>query len=199
VAKAALATAIPAAALAGLDLLNDRRGYGGGRHEHEGDRAVNRYELGLVREIGAKSEENAMLKAERYTDHAIGCAVEKLEAKIEKAADKAEAATNFINEKFTKGYGELAAKYGELCGEIAMESERRKCGDKELFTYIDGNYIKADKRLSHRHIDHELPCPGRSYREPCGGKQRGKGGVLADLIEDGSITGTITLGAATSE
>lgn len=204
VAKAALATAIPAAALSVLDWVKEHKGghnnavtsgsqtndimaafalaqamnshYGHG--EHREDRHVNRYEMDLIRETTCKDTEIAELKAEKYADNKIACAVEKLTVKIEKVEENTEKSINFINEKFSDGFSKLAAKYGEL--KIDMDS----------------NFIRADKVLDKKHINYGLPCPGMGYK-PDEGRRNHREQTLAELIESGSITGTLTLGAAT--
>ena len=48
----------------------------------------------------------------------------------------------------------LIAEIGEMKANLAMESERRSCGDINLRTYVDGNYIKAEKTLNSREINY---------------------------------------------
>ena len=201
--EAALATAIPAAALAGLDFIKDhygggeRRG-GGGHHGggHHGERYVTEREMCLIRENGEQGNEIAKLKSEKYTDAKIEKLCDKLTAKIERVEEKAEAANNFLNEKFSKGYNELASKYGELNSALTMEVERRKCGDKEILCYVDGNFVKAKKYIDGRDIKAcgcELSCNCNCRK----GEGGGKGSLIADLIAEGSVNGTLTFGAAT--
>ncbi|MCL1823188.1 MAG: hypothetical protein FWG44_03200 [Oscillospiraceae bacterium] len=62
-------------------------------------------------------------------------------------------------------------------------------------TYVTSNYIPAEKYLSHEKINYNIPCPG--IKENCG-KDKGKSGALAELIESGLLTGTLTVGTATT-
>ena len=48
----------------------------------------------------------------------------------------------------------LVAELGQLKADLAMETERRACGDRNLQTYVDGNYIKAEKSLNSRDINY---------------------------------------------
>jgi len=204
ISKAALATAIPgtviaigdavktyldnktrsSAPLSGVDTLGSVAAIAGavmpfiGGNVRKGcDEYVTDKEAGLM-------SENGELKAKIYTDHAVACAVEKLEGKID-----------FINEKFTKGYDALAARYGELKSFDELEAVKREAGDREIMTYVTSNYIPAEKYLSHEKINYNIPCPG--LKENCGkdkGKDKGKSGALAELIESGLLTGTLTVG-----
>ena len=197
-AKTALGFGIAGTAGVILDFAKDHLGKKKDEH-HERGGAVNWREMELIRESSRDGDKIAKMEAERYADHAINKAVERLEGKIAKVDD----AVDFINEKFTRGHHELAAKYGELHSLVGFESERRKCGDEKLHTYVDSNFIRADKVLDKKHINYGIaPCTNfNTCSCGCdhGEKPRGgKAALLADLISDGAITGTLTLGAATS-
>jgi len=193
VATGALVTGITGTVLAGgeilKDVLKDRREHGGGCAD---DRYVTRPEVGLIRENNALLSENATLRAEKYADNKIACAVEKLEAKIERLECKVDKTADFLNNKITSGYEDLAAKFGDLKTGLVMECEKRACGDKELLTFIEGNYIKADKVLDVKHINHGISCPGMKRDDKC------RENDLLELLKQLNLTGTLTLGTTTT-
>jgi hypothetical protein len=160
-ANAALATAIPAAAVAGLDWLkNNGLGLGGGRHDD------------LYRENVRQADIIARLEAEKYADAKVERLADKMECKIERL----EARIDGVKDGLTS-----------LRGAVELEAVVRKADDEALRCFIVGNYLPAKK-----HIDADDVMRKGSG---CGERRN----ILQDLITDGSLTGTLTIGAATSE
>lgn len=88
VAGAALGTGIGGLALGVLNgaggLLNLMGGAncGGCGNGYAGSAMVNRYEMGLIQELSAERSENALLKADKYTDQKIVEAYKDLQGQI---------------------------------------------------------------------------------------------------------------------
>ena len=101
VAGAALGTGIGGLALGVLNgaggLLNLMGGAncGGCGNGYAGSAMVNRYEMGLIQELSAERSENALLKADKYTDQKIVEAYKDLQGQINGVA--AEVRANYKN------------------------------------------------------------------------------------------------------
>lgn len=167
VAKAGLATAIGVGAAGALGLLNGGLlGNNGGilgnpvgyanapavtfaAAQAAGCGYVTEKEMCLIRENGAQGSTIARLEAEKYTDAHIVAALGPV-------------------------YGELAKQNGEICdlkAAMAMETERRACGDERLLTYVDGNFVKAEKSINSRHINYHGCEPVIRPKHCCCGEE----------------------------
>lgn len=93
--------------------------------------------------------ENATLIAEKYTDNKL-------------------AANNlYWQEKYEK----LADKECSLETALAMECERRACGDENIITFVKGNYIPAEKVLNSRNICYHACRPVLEHCDTCSSQQ----------------------------
>ena len=140
VAKAALATGITGAAFGllggggGIPFL--RGGAGVPVAPFAADPTggyVTDKDMTLIREISEKDSIIARQGAELYTNSHITASLGPV-------------------------YAELGKQKDDICdlkAALSMEVERRGSGDRELLTYVDGNYIKARKRLSGADIDYD--------------------------------------------
>lgn len=160
VSKAALATAVGA----GVVALSNGTGLGGLLGGGLGGAPVARAyataaaeglvsdrDLYLVREIGAKDAVIAKLEAEKYADY-----------KVQEAT------------------APLAKRVCDLEAAQAMEVERRRGSDRELLTYVDGNFIKAHKRISSADIDYDGCEPVIRRKRCCCGNHGGSAPVGED-------------------
>lgn len=71
---------------------------------------VNRYELGLEKELLEKDDVIAKLQAEQYTDRAVVALAEKVECRFDKMNDRFEHRVDKLNEKFEHKVDKLAEK-----------------------------------------------------------------------------------------
>lgn len=90
VAGAALGTGIGGLALGVLNGAGGLLNLMGGNN-CAGNAMVNRYELGLVQELAAERSENALLKADKYTDQKIVEAYKDLQGQIKELAGEVRA------------------------------------------------------------------------------------------------------------
>jgi len=66
---------------------------------------------------------------------------------------------------------EFECTKSEFRGALALESERRSCGDKELYEYVTCRYVPGERYIPESHVGH-LEC--------CGGRRRRRGGLGND-------------------
>jgi hypothetical protein len=107
----------------------------------DGNRHVTKSEMNLINQNAEKDAIIATLTAEKYTD----CKVEKL------------------NEKYEMKFEKLIEKTCHIDKELTMEIERRACGDQNIVTYVNGNFIKAKKYIDSKDVKYgacqpELHC-----------------------------------------
>ena len=108
----------------------------GGAYYHGGG-YVTEKEMCIYRELDKSQNENAVLRAEKYTNEQINASLHPV-------------------------YAMLSDQKQEICdlkADYTMESERRACGDERLLTYIDGNYIKAEKSINGRSVNYHACRP----------------------------------------
>lgn len=141
--KASSGVAKTAVALAGtalgLNLLGANTGTGGGilttlsgapAAATNGGYATQR-DLGYVQQLSSKDAEISKLQGEKYADQQIVASLGPV-------------------------YTMLNNQSTEICNlkmGLAMETERRECGDRNLRTFVEGNYIPAEKALNSNAID----------------------------------------------
>lgn len=93
---------------------------------------VTNREMQLIRESSEKDSKIAKLESEKYT-------------------------VEYVNASLAPVYGQLNALKQENCdlkATLAMESERRSCGDENLFTYVNGTFVPAMKSIDSRDINY---------------------------------------------
>lgn len=106
---------------------------------------VTEKEMCLIRENSSQGAVIAQLTAEKYTDNQISLALAPV-------------------------YGELSKQKDDICdikAALAMEIERRSCGDENLLTYVNGNFIKAEKSLNSCHINYHGVKPVIRPNDDC--------------------------------
>lgn len=102
-----------------------------------GNQHVTEKEMGLIRELEKTGNENSVLRAEKYTTEQISLSLAPV-------------------------YGMLNQQNQEICdlkAGLAMETERRACGDEKLLEYVKGNYIKAEKSINSKTINYHACKP----------------------------------------
>ena len=116
-----------AGALGGGGLLGNLFGGGWNNRPMEvitsDDRPISRYEAKLLQELGAKESENALLKADKYTDGKIVEATSYLMGEIRKLGEEVRAnkdAQNAINMEQAVYNGTNTAALGCIRGQIAQ-------------------------------------------------------------------------------
>lgn len=162
VAKAGLATGITGTALATLDIIKDHWGCKDGRRDGYGYPGaygapygapygvpypapapapgcgcyVTEKEMCLIRENAALGDVNAKQASELYTNHVVNCVEEKLEKQI-----------NCVEEKLEGAIYALGNRVGKLEGGLALECERRECGDQNIITWANCEFIHSEKDI----------------------------------------------------
>ena len=104
---------------------------------------VTRYEMGLVQSNNALSNENALLKADKYTDQKFADLNDRYNARFSniEAVLAQQAVTNQRTmDSFEVAQRDLMAVKNDLCGRIAMEAERRCCGDNAIVNYSNATF-----------------------------------------------------------
>ena len=107
------------------------------------DHLVNRYELGLEQSNAAKDSEIALLKANTYNDQKSLELYKYIDGELKdiRAALCAQAVHNQRTEdSFALARQDIAAVESRLCDKIAMEAERRCCGDNSIVTYANATF-----------------------------------------------------------
>lgn len=146
-----------ATALVGGGLLN-YLGFGnrvGGNHNEGCDRYVTQKENEYQGRIDLLMSEISNLKSEKYTDNAVIAQAEK-EAQNQKTfydafiqmgngITKLDQQFNCLNEKLAlkeqMTQMQFDAMKKEFCGAIALEAERRTCGDQSLYGYVNATFV----------------------------------------------------------
>lgn len=91
------------------------------------------------------------------------------------AALDAEAVNNRVNNQKTADALECLAKttndqfanvYRSINSAVELEAERRECGDKRIFEYVNCNYVKAQKKISKDDICPEVMPRYNSWVAP---------------------------------
>lgn len=107
------------------------------------DRCVNRYELGLIQSNTDLKTENALLKADKYTDQKFADLNDRYSDRfrnIEQQLAVQAVHNQKIEGSFALAQADLAAVKQELTGKIAMEAERRCCADNAIVNYLNATF-----------------------------------------------------------
>lgn len=104
---------------------------------------VNRYELGLVREIDTLKAGIAQRDANTYTDQKLLEVYKYLEGKVN-GIERELGAQHVWNQKTEDSFGAVAADIRclgkEFDAKLAAEKAARCCGDNAIVTYVNGTF-----------------------------------------------------------
>lgn len=105
--------------------------------------AVNRYDMGLIRDNMAKDSEIALLKANTFTDQKFADLNDRYNERFRNV--EAELARQAVHnqkteDSFLLAQADLKAVRSELKHDIAMEKERRCCADRNIVNYVNGTF-----------------------------------------------------------
>lgn len=106
------------------------------------DHCVNRYELGLEKEVASKDSEIALLKANTYNDQKALDLYRYIDGKLNEINARL-AGQDVRNQGFVDAFRELSK---DLDNRINLEAERRKCADDKIVCYANGTF--ATKLIS---------------------------------------------------
>jgi hypothetical protein len=146
-----------ATALVGSGLLNVLTG--GNKPCHHGENGYDRYvtqkESDYLRQIDALESCLSQQKAERYTDYAVINQAQKDSAaqksfyeafiQVGNGLTKLDQQFNCLNEKLALKDKMVEMQFDamkkEFGGAIALEAERRCCGDQSLYGYVNATFV----------------------------------------------------------
>lgn len=150
--------ALGTASFAGIDLktLFNRLGSGGGnidlsplmamitmamsQQSQRGgcseDHCVNRYELGLEKELASKDSKIALLEANTFTDQKMLELYRYIDGKLN-VIDSRLAGQDVRNQGFVDAFRELQK---DIDNKVNLEAERRKCADDKIVCYANGMF-----------------------------------------------------------
>lgn len=150
--------ALGTASFAGIDLktLFNRLGSGGGnidlsplmamitmamsQQSQRGgcseDHCVNRYELGLEKELASKDSKIALLEANTFTDQKMLELYRYIDGKLN-VIDSRLAGQDVRNQGFVDAFRELQK---DIDNKVNLEAERRKCADNKIVCYANGTF-----------------------------------------------------------
>lgn len=105
--------------------------------------AVNRYDMGLIRDNMAKDSEIALLKANTFTDQKFADLNDRYNERFRNV--EAELARQAIHnqrteDSFLLAQADLKAVRNELKHDIDMEAERRCCADNSIVNYVNATF-----------------------------------------------------------
>ena len=142
--------ALGIASFAGLNAGNILPGWGGGWNNgwNRGgggfipvsvcseDHHVNRYELGMEKELAAKDSEIALLKANTYNDQKLLEVYRYFDGKV--AGIEARLAEQAVrNQGFADAFRELSK---DIDYKVNLEAERRNCADQKIVNYVNATF-----------------------------------------------------------
>lgn len=104
---------------------------------------ITRYEMGLMQENGALANENALLKADKYTDQKFAEINDRYSERFRNI--EAQLAVQAVHNQKVEGSfalaeADLRATKAELYGAIRNEAEKRCCGDNAIVTYANATF-----------------------------------------------------------
>ena len=109
-------------------------------HENQ---AVTRYDMTLIRDNMAKDSEIALLKADKYTDQKFADLNDRYNDRfrnIESELARQAIHNQKTEDSFALARQDLATVKTQLEGQIAMEAERRCCGDNAIINYANATF-----------------------------------------------------------
>jgi hypothetical protein len=104
---------------------------------------VNRYELGLVQSNNALANENALLKADKYTDMKFADLNDRYNDRfrvIEQQLAVQAVHNQRTEDSFVLAQKDLGAVKAELYGAIRNEAEKRCCADNAIVNYVNATF-----------------------------------------------------------
>lgn len=115
----------------------------GGNGGCSDDRCVNRYELGLIQSNTDLQMENALLKADKYTDQKFADFADRMNDRFRNVEQQL-AVQAVHNQKvegsFALVMADIDSAKKELGCQIAMEAERRCCADNAMVDYMNATF-----------------------------------------------------------
>lgn len=122
---------------------------------------VNRYELGLEKELLEKDDIIAKLEAEQYTDRAVVALGAKVEARFDKMEDRFENRVDKLNEKFEYKVDKLAEKthYQYDCIEKQIANQNVVNATMVSTLNCQAQAIATLQSLTKTIIPHDSLCP----------------------------------------
>lgn len=104
---------------------------------------VNRYELGLVQSNNALANENALLKADKYTDQKFADLNDRYNDRfrnIEQQLAVQAVHNQKVEGSFALAQADLCAAKNEIYGAIRNEAEKRCCADNAIVNYVNATF-----------------------------------------------------------
>lgn len=135
-----------------LGLLNGGLGMLGGWNNHNGgccseNMPVTRYELDREQQLAQKDSEIALLKANTYNDQKaleMYAYIDGQLKEIRKTLCDQAVHNQRTEDSFVLARQDIAAVKAELSRDIAMEAERRCCGDNSIVTYANATFYPKE-------------------------------------------------------
>lgn len=147
VAKGALATAIPAATLSGLNFLSNLTGAscrGNDCYVCSEDHPVDRYTLDMYSRNSKLQSENDMLRAERDTDKKILDLYQFTDRQLRQVRDEL-CDQKVVNQKTADSFQLLSERMDSQIREtrnlVEQECKARNCADHSLLTYLNATFV----------------------------------------------------------
>lgn len=121
-------------------------------------------ELVVTRERLATADAN--FKCLAASVDRIGSNVNDLNAEVANMRVREQATSDAIDCLAKNTHDRFASVYGMIDSKVALEAERRECGDQRLFEYVNCNYIKAQKKIARTDICPEVMPRYNSWVAP---------------------------------
>lgn len=137
-------------------------------------------ELVVTRERLARNETE--FKCLAASVDRIGSNVNVLNTEVADMRVREQATSDAINCLSKTTTDQFANVYRTIDSQVALEAERRECGDSRLFEYINSNYVKAQKKIARTDICPEVMPRYNSWVAP-----------TAQAPADQPITGNIAV------
>lgn len=123
-------------------------------------------ELVVTRERLARNETEFKCVAASFNDLRANVAdlnreVADIRVREQRTADAIDCLAKSTNDQFANVYRTIDSK-------VQLEAEKRECGDKRLFEYVNCNYVKAQKKISKDDICPEVMPHWNSWTAPTG-------------------------------
>ena len=109
---------------------------GGGHPGHEGDRAVTRYDALQTEKLNDANNKIGILVSEKYTDHAIACAMEKVNHKFDEITNR-------------------------ICYDEKLIQKNTDSINANM-CYVESNFIRGSLKINPHDICPAIVCSGHS-------------------------------------
>lgn len=107
------------------------------------DHCVNRYEAAQQARIAELETEVKLRDSTIYTDQKSLALYQYIDGQLKEVREELcnqRVHNQRTQDSFAMAQADLAAVKNELCGKIAMEAERRCCGDNAIVTYVNATF-----------------------------------------------------------